>query len=293
MRKTPYLAFALLLAGCQGNSSVGSLVTATGAMPAGYAPKDVVATVNGRPIPRSALAMPRQGAQVPEEKLIDDLVTRELVRQHAEQDKLAADPAFAEKLDNYIRVSLSQQAAEDFVKKAPISDADLKKEYDSKIGGMNGSEYRARHILVASEAEALSIIAKLNKGAKFEDLAKKLSTDPGSKDHGGELGWFSPQQLVPEFSAAVEGLKDGQITDKPVKSKFGFHVIQREETRRQEPPAFDQVKEQVRSMLQTQKFHAQIEEWKKTAKIERKAAAAPAKPAHVEKAAEPAPAPAK
>lgn len=287
MRKTPYIAFALLLAGCQGNTStVGSLVTATGAMPAGYAPKEVVATVNGKPIPRSALAMPRQGGQVPEEKLVDDLIARELVRQHAEQDKLAADPAFAEKVDNFIRVSLSQLAAEDFVKKSPVSDADIKKEYDEKIAGMNGSEYRARHILVKTEAEAQSIIAKLGKGAKFEDLAKKLSIDPGSKGQGGELGWFAPKQLVPEFAAAVEALKDGQTTDKPVQSQFGWHVIQREEARRQQPPEFDQVKDQIRNMIQTRRFQQQIEEWKKTAAIERKAA--PAKPAHAEKAPEPA-----
>lgn len=286
MRKTPYIAFALLLAGCQGNNpTVGSLVTATGAMPAGYAPKEVVATVNGKPIPRSALAMPRQGGQVPEEKLVDDLIARELVRQHAEQDKLAADPAFVEKVDNFIRVSLSQLAAEDFVKKSPVSDADIKKEYDEKIADMNGSEYRARHILVKTEAEAQGIIAKLGKGAKFEDLAKKLSIDPGSKDKGGELGWFSPQQLVPEFSAAVEALKDGQTTDKPVQSQFGWHVIQREEVRRQQPPEFDQVKDQIRNMIQTRRFQQQIEEWKKTAAIERKAA--PAKPAHAEKAPNP------
>jgi peptidyl-prolyl cis-trans isomerase C len=287
MRKPPYIAFALLLAGCQGNTStVGSLVTATGAMPAGYAPKEVVATVNGKPIPRSALAMPRQGGQVPEEKLVDDLIARELVRQHAEQDKLATDPAFVEKVDNFIRVSLSQLAAEDFVKKSPVSDADIKKEYDEKIADMNGSEYRARHILVKTEAEAQGIIAKLGKGAKFEDLAKKLSIDPGSKDHGGELGWFAPKQLVPEFGAAVEALKDGQTTDKPVQSQFGWHVIQREEARRQQPPEFDQVKDQVRNMIQTRRFQQQIEEWKKTAQIDRKAA--PAKPAHAEKAPEPA-----
>ncbi|MGZ8216602.1 peptidylprolyl isomerase [Methylomagnum sp.] len=292
MRKTPYIAIALLLAGCQGGSNVGSLVTATGAMPAGYAPKDVVATVNGKPIPRSALAMPRQGgAQIPEDKLIDDLIARELVRQHAEQQNLAADPAFVEKTDNYLRVALSQLAAEDFVKKAPITDAEVKKEYDEKVAAMSGTEYRARHILVASEAEAQSVIAKLGKGAKFEDLAKKLSIDTGSKPNGGELGWFSPQQLVPEFAAAVEGLKDGQITDKPVKSQFGWHVIQREEARRQQAPDFEQVKPQVRNMLQTQKFQQQIEEWKKTAKIERKAAPAkPAEAAQADKPAESAPA---
>lgn len=278
MRKTPYLAIALVLAGCQSGHNAGTLVTATGAMPAGYAPKDIVATVNGKPIPRSALAMPHQGGgQIPEDKLVDDLINRELVRQQAEQQNLAADAAFVEKTDNYMRMALSQFAAEDFVKKIQISDEEVRKEYDQKVAALGGQEFRARHILVSSEKEAEAIIAKLNKGGKFEDLAKKLSSDPGSKEKGGELGWFSPQQLVPEFATAVEGLKDGQLTDKPVKTQFGWHVIQREETRKKQPPPFEDVKAQVKTAMQTQRFQQQIEEWKKAAKIERKAA--PAKPA--------------
>lgn len=288
MRRTPYIAIALLLTGCHGNPSGGSLATATGAMPAAYAPKDVVATVNGKPIPRSALSVPHQGGKVPEDKLIDDLIAREVVRQYAEEQKLAAaDPAFAEKVDNFLRFSLSQAAAEDFVKKNPISDADVKKEYETKVASLGTTEYRARHILVDSEAAARDVIAKLDKGAKFEALARKLSKDPGSKEQGGELGWFAPQQLVPPFSAAVEKLKDGETTAAPVQTQFGWHVIQREESRAKQPPPFDQVKDQVRSAMQMQKFQERIEELKKSAKIERAAAKAVAPAAANPQAATP------
>lgn len=284
MRKPLCIAVALWLAGCHGNSTSGSLATAAGAMPPGFAPKDVVATVNGKPIPRSALAAAHPGGQVPEAQRIDDLIAREVVRQYAEQRNLAAAPAFAEKVDNFLRFSLSQLAAEDFVKTNPISDADVKKAYEAKVATLGGTEYRARHILVDSEAAAKEAIARLNKGAKFDELARKLSKDPGSKEHGGELGWFSPRQLVAPFSAAVEGLKDGEITATPVQTQFGWHVIQREESRAQQPPPFDQVKDQVRTALQMEKFQERVEELKKTAKIERAAtkAAQPAgaAPAH-------------
>lgn len=267
-------AMAVLLAGCQSGGGAGSLRSA----PA-YAPKDIIATVNGRPIPRSALEMPHQGEKPPEAKIVDDLISRELMRQYAEKQNLAADPKFAEKLDNLQRITLSQLAAEDYAQKIQISDEELRKEYQQRLAAMKVVEYKARHILVESEADAGNLIAKLKKGADFADLARKNSKDSGSKTNGGELGWFAPQQMVPEFAAAVEALKNGETTEAPVKTQFGWHVIQREDAREKQPPQFEQVKDQFRAMLQTRKVHQLLEDLKKEAKIERAASALASKPA--------------
>ncbi|QJD29831.1 peptidylprolyl isomerase [Methylococcus geothermalis] len=245
-------------------------------------PENSVASVNGRAITKaevgaikSELAQRRNG-EVSEEKIVDELVKRELLRQDAVAKQLSKNPEYQARIDNAERVILSQIAAEDFMKNLTISDEELKKEYDNRIGAMQRTEYRARHILVDKEDVAKDIIAKLAKGAKFEDLAKKLSKDPGSKNEGGELGWFSPQQMVQPFSEAVAKLKNGEITQTPVQTQFGWHVIQREESRESAPPAFDAVKEQIRSMLQTQKLHQYIDDLMAKAKIDRFATPAPA-----------------
>jgi peptidyl-prolyl cis-trans isomerase C len=130
------------------------------------------------------------------------------------------------------------------------------------------TEYKARHILVDSEEAAKDVIKKLKKGEKFADLAKKVSKDPGSKGNGGDLGWFNPQQMVPPFSNAVVSLKNGELTQTPVQTQFGWHVILREDSRDQPPPAFDAVKDQLRSMMQTQRLQQHIGELKAKAKIE-------------------------
>nr|WP_232470208.1 peptidylprolyl isomerase [Methylococcus sp. BF19-07] len=204
------------------------------------------------------------------------MVKRELLRQDAVARQLTKNPEYQARVNNAERVILSQIAAEEFMKNLTISDEELKKEYDSRIGAMQRAEYRARHILVDKEEVAKDIIAKLRKGAKFEDLAKKFSKDPGSKNEGGELGWFSPQQMVEPFSAAVEKLKNGEITQTPVQTQFGWHVIQREDSREAAPPAFDAVKEQLKSMLQTQKLHQYIDDLTAKAKVERFATPTPA-----------------
>ncbi|CAI8877445.1 foldase protein PrsA [Methylococcus capsulatus] len=244
-------------------------------------PENSVAVVNGTAITKaevgaikSELAQRRSG-EVSEEKIVDELVKRELLRQDAVAKQLTKNPEYQARIDNAERVILSQIAAEDFMKNLTISDEELQKEYDSRIGAMQRAEYRARHILVDKEDVAKDIIAKLGKGAKFEDLAKKFSKDPGSKNEGGELGWFSPQQMVQPFSEAVEKLKNGEITQAPVQTQFGWHVIQREESRESAPPAFDAVKEQIKSMLQTQKLHQYIDDLMAKAKVERFATPTP------------------
>ena len=190
-----------------------------------------------------------------------------------------SNPKLAARIENAERMMLSQAAAEAFIETAQVSDEEAKKEYDQEVGAMQNTEYRARHILVDSEAEAKDIIAKLAKGEKFEALAKKYSKDPGSKDKGGELGWFNPKQMVESFSKAVMALNNGDTTQAPVQSQFGWHVINREESRDQPPAPFDAVKDQLKGMLQTKKLQDKIGDLQSKAKIERKLPAASASPA--------------
>jgi len=281
----------LVVSGCNSQTDSQSAGTPNGSSAAQTAAKvslpapkdaDIAATVNGKPILKAAVDMQHRGPHDAgsEDKILDELISRELLRQEAETQKLTTDPAAAEKLDSMLRIAYSQIAAEHFMKSVTVSDDDLKKEYDQRTAAMKNTEYKARHILVDNEAAAKDVIAKLQKGAKFDELAKKLSKDPGSKTNGGDLGWFGGQQMVPPFSKAVAELKNGEITQAPVQTQFGWHVIQREDSREQQAPAFDAVKEQLKMMLQSQKLQQHIADLKKAAKIEKKtppaAAAAPA-----------------
>lgn len=253
--------------------------------------EDAAVLVNGRPISKLSVENLEQefsqrhgGEGVSKEKIIEELTKREVLRQEAEKDKLPQDPSVAAKVDNAIRMVLSQVAAEHLAQQYVPTEEEIKKEYDQRVAGMKTAEYKARHILLDSEKSALDVIKRLEKGEDFAALAKKLSNDPGSKGSGGELGWFSPQQMVPPFSSALIGLKNGAITKAPVKTDFGWHVIQREDSREQSPPAFEAVKEQLVSFMQSQKLHQQIDALQAKAKIERmlppeqKSAAEPAKP---------------
>ena len=238
---------------------------------------EVVATVNGKAISKSAFEIladevnERRGAnKIPDDKIVEELIKRELLSQDLEKSDAAKDPKFAAKLENAQRMLMSQAAAERFIETVQVTDEDLKKEYDDRVGPMKNAEYRAKHILVETEAAAREVIAKLSKGEKFDALAKKLSKDPGSKDKGGELGWFNPQQMVQPFSDAVIALKDGETTQNPVQSQFGWHVIVREESREQAPPPFDSVKDQIRNMVQTKKLQDYITGLQTKAKIDRK-----------------------
>lgn len=264
------IAGALVLGGC--NDNAGGK-TASSSMPTA---ENAAAVVNGQPISKAAvqaltaeIRQKRGGQGVPEDKIIDELISRELLKQEAEKQNLTQEPANAGRIENSQRMLLSQIAAENFVKNATVSDEDVKKEYDQRVGEMKLTEYKARHILVETEAAAKDILKKLQKGEKFEDLAKKFSKDPGSKNSGGDLGWFNPQQMVAPFANAVAALKNGETTSAPVQTQFGWHIIRREGSRDQPPPPFDEVKDQIRGMLQTQKLQQHIADLRGAATIER------------------------
>jgi peptidyl-prolyl cis-trans isomerase C len=175
---------------------------------------------------------------------------------------------------------LANAFVQDYTKNNPVSDDILKAEYDKIKAQMSGTEYKARHILVDKEAEAKHIIAKLKKNAKqFDSLAKEYSKDPGSKDKGGDLGWFDPRGMVPEFGAAVAKLQKGKFTLEPVKTQFGYHVILLEDSRTKQAPTFEQVKPQLAKNVQEQNLKKLIDDMMAKAKIEITAspAVAPAK----------------
>ena len=266
---------ALLLSGCDEGSNSGKavdkpveLVTAQSAVVVEEA--DIVATVNGEVITVTELEQlsgdvaQRTRADVPRERLIEELVSRELLFQDAEKKKLAQQPDVAESLTMVRQTLLSQAAVQDFIEKNPVTDEEIKKAYDEQHG-KKSTEYNARHILVKTEDEAKAVTKKLKGGAKFEDLAKTTSIGP-TKTQGGSLGWFSPGQMVPEFGTAVAKLKKGAYSE-PIKTQFGWHVILLEDSREKEPPTLEQVKPQLSSALQREKLQKYIDGLRGSAKV--------------------------
>ena len=156
----------------------------------------------------------------------------------------------------------------DYQKKNPISDADVKAEYDKFVATNGGKEYKVRHILVEKEADAKAIIASLKKGGKFEDIAKKQSKDVGSGAKGGDLDWANPSSYVPEFSAALLTLPKGQVTENPIKTQFGYHIIRVDDIRTAKLPAFEEVKPQITQQMLQQKSVAFQQSLRDKAKIE-------------------------
>jgi peptidyl-prolyl cis-trans isomerase C len=240
-------------------------------------------TVNGTAISQTTVDQvlkQRSGGQPasPEARqaTVDGLVLQTVVAQEAAKQGLDKAPAFLEQMETIRQSALANAYVEDFVKKNPVTDEMLKAEYERIKATTAGSEYKARHILVAQEAEAKDIIAKLKKTpAAFEKLAKEKTKDTGSKANGGDLGWFDPKQMVPEFSAAVSKLEKGKFTEEPVKTQFGYHVILLEDTRAVQPPPMDAVKPQLSQQLLQQNVRKHLDALKAAAKIEMAAAAAP------------------
>ncbi|GAB6068328.1 peptidylprolyl isomerase [Methylothermus subterraneus] len=254
--------------------------------------KDAVAIVNGVPISRLALdyvkaeisrGNPEAKIDIPEDKLIEELINRELLKQEAVQKQLPRQPEVAERVRYTQRIVLSQAEIEDFFKTHPITEDQLKAEYDRLVGAMNQNEYKARHILVKEREKAEEIIKQLDQGKDFSELAKKHSIDPAASQ-GGDLGWFVPQQMVQPFADAVIALEKGQYTKQPVETQFGWHVILLEDTRQKTPPPFEQVKPQIEMLLKRKRVQEHIQELKQKANI--KLLTAQASPAQGEPASE-------
>ncbi|AOY90610.1 peptidylprolyl isomerase [Cupriavidus sp. USMAA2-4] len=263
--KTSVLSFSL------------AAVLAAGSLPA-FAQN--AAVVNGKAIPSAKVDKLIASTGQPDNPELRDrarsmLIDRELLLQEANKRGVTQRDDVQEQLEQAKLNVLAGAVFEDYVKTHGASDTELRKQYDkikSQFG--NGKEYHVRHILVPSEAEAKAIIAKIKGGAKFEDLAKASSKDPGSAANGGDLDWANSSSYVPEFSAAMTSLKNGQLTDTPVKTQFGWHVIQLLETRDAKVPTFEEVKPQLQQMLmgdqnwQREQFQAMMKSLRDKAKIQ-------------------------
>jgi peptidyl-prolyl cis-trans isomerase C len=188
--------------------------------------------------------------------------------QDAIQKQLDKSAEIVAQLDSAKKTLLTQADVQNFIKANPVTDAEVKAEYDSKVAGENGVEYKARHILVKTEEEAKKLIAELDKGGDFAKLANKNSLDAKESQNGGDLGWFVAGQMVAPFSEAVAKLEKGKYTETPVKTQFGYHIILREDSRAQTPPPLESVKEQLMPYLQRKKIQNMVETLRKQAKVE-------------------------
>ena len=264
------LAFAgvALLAGC--NKGTGSASSAAASPP--------VATVDGQPVNRDlyefyvkGVAGKNAGELTAEQRdqALDNLVRARVIAEQATKDGIAADKDTASMVE-LARLNVLQNAvSEKYLKDKKPTEQELRAEYETQVAAMPRLEYHARHILVATEQFADKLVTDLDKGAKFEDLAKRESMDT-SKDSGGDLGWFTPDRMVKPFSEAVMALKPGEFTHKPVQTQFGWHVIKLEDTREVAPPPYDSVKQRLEQMVQAKKFKSYVDGLMKTAVVEKK-----------------------
>jgi peptidyl-prolyl cis-trans isomerase C len=234
-----------------------------------------LAVVNGKPVPstRADVMIKQLAAQgqpdTPQLRTMvkEELINREILVQEADKRGITSSPEVKDQTE-IARQSIAIRAlVQDYLKKNPVSDAEVQAEYDKFKAKAGDKEYHARHILVEKEDQAKAIIAKLKAGTKFETLAKQ-SKDPGSAAHGGDLDWASPASFVKPFSDAMVALKKGEFTQTPVKTQYGYHVIKLDDVRPAKIPALDDVKPQIEEALQQKKLQAFQKELQSQAKIQ-------------------------
>jgi peptidyl-prolyl cis-trans isomerase C len=235
-----------------------------------------VAIVNGKPVPSARVEMlksqiARTGRPITpdmDQMLKDEVVAREVFMQEAQRRGLDATDDYKSQLELARQTILIRELFADYQKKNPITDADIQAEYDKFAAANGGKEYHARHILVENEADAKAAIAEIKRGKKFEDVAKAKSKDPGSAPNGGDLDWATAASYVPEFSNAMAKLPKGQMTQEPVKTSFGWHIIRVEDIREAKLPKVEEVKPQISQQLQQMRLAKFQEELRAKAKVE-------------------------
>ncbi len=235
-----------------------------------------MAKVNGVAIPQSRLEfiMKARAAQdqpdSPEARkaLREDLITEEVIAQEAKKKGLDKDPDFITQLEMARQTALVRAYQVDYIKNHPVSDEELRKEYETVKTQMGDKEYKAHHILVATEAEAKDIIARIKKGAKFEKIAEEKSLDSGSKNKGGELDWSPAASYVQPFAEALTKMTKGQLTEQPVKTPFGWHVIRLDDVRPLKVPPFEEIKQNLAQRVLQRQFAASVGDLRSKAKVE-------------------------
>lgn len=235
-----------------------------------------LAIVNGKPVPLERAQVlkeqiERSGRPVPAEmdaQIKEEVIAREIFLQEASKRGLDASKEYKQQMELARQTILIRELFTDFQAKNPISDAEIKAEYDKFVAANAGKEYRASHILVESEDRAKAIIAEVQGGKKFADIAKQESKDPGSGAQGGDLGWASPANYVPEFTEAMVKLEKGGMTSTPVKSQFGWHIIRVDDLRDAQLPALEDIKPQIAEQLGQQKMMQFQEDLRAKAKVQ-------------------------
>jgi len=251
------------------------------AKPAAKAPakpgsKEPVATVNGVAVPQSRMEFmmeQQRGRGSPDNQqtrsmMREELINREVVTQEAQKSGLAKSAEVQAQMDIARQEILVGAYLRDWVKKHPVSDTEIQQEYERARAQTGDKEYRARHILVDNEDQAKALIADLNKGAKFDDLAKKNSKDAGSKERGGDLDWNVPTAFDKQFSDAMVKLDKGKYTAAPVQTRFGFHVIQLDDVRPVKFPGMEEVKPRIAQQIQQHKVDELVRGLRAKAKVE-------------------------
>ncbi|MBF0469825.1 MAG: peptidylprolyl isomerase [Gammaproteobacteria bacterium] len=234
----------------------------------------VLASVNGVEITQPqlqqfmAINYASQPQKPSETDALEEAIRHELLRQEADKKGLAKEAPFLLQLEEIRSRLIVSYALNRYLEEHPVTDEQLQQEYDSRKEEMRRTEYKASHILLETEEEAKEVIAKLDGGGDFAELAKEFSTGPTGKS-GGDLGWFAPKQMVPPFSEAVVALEDKAYSREPVKTQFGWHVIYRDGTRTTEPPAMAMLKGQLTKVMKQKQITDYLQQLDSQAKVER------------------------
>ena len=261
------------------SSSGGASAPAAGAPAASTDNSAPVAIVNGTPISREFFDYYAKGLAgkntiaelTPEQKqqALDNLIRAQVIAQEANKEGLDKDPGIAALLE-LARLNVLQQAVSDhYLKDKKPSEQETRAEYETQVGLLPHQEYHVNHILVATEGFARKLIAELEKGANFTDVAKRESMDP-SKTNGGDIGWLTPDRIMKPFADAMVALKKGEYTHKPVQTQYGWHIIRVDDIRDVTPPTYDQVHQRLDQVVQAKKFKAYTDGLMKSAQIEKK-----------------------
>ena len=247
------------------------------ASPVFAADSPVLATIDGQPITEADLAMTLrdlgpQFEKIPAEKqkaaAMQALIEIRLMAAKGRADGVDQTEDFKRQLQ-FLSDRVLHQATIDSAIAGKITDNDIKQRYEKEIAARPAeNEVKARHILVKTEDEAKKLIAELDGGAKFEDLAAKHTTDPSGKDSGGDLGYFSAGMMVPEFEKAAFETAIGSYTKVPVQTQFGFHIIKVEDKRAKPAPALELVKDQIKSILLRESYTTYLDTLRAAAKVE-------------------------
>lgn len=273
MKSTLSRISLVLLAGLLSGAALAQNAKPAASKPAASSDSKPI-TVNGVVIPKDrgdALFNEQLSQGAPDSPdlrnaIREELIRREILAGEARKKGMEKNPIVKAQMELAQQAVLIRAYMQDYVRTHPVSDAEAQKEYDAIKAGLGNKEYKSRHILVEKEEEAKAIIGKLQKGDKFDELAKQ-SKDPGSKDKGGDLGWSAPSAYVKPFSDALVKLEKGAFTAVPVKTDFGYHVIKLEDVRDLKVPAFEEAKPQISQRLQQKMVEEHILNLRKSAKV--------------------------